>query len=60
VNHHAVPVGLERPVSTEQRFRRRPLQEGPGLLIEDGTHEVIRRRVADIELYCGVEGGEID
>ena len=42
-------------MGTKQGVRRWPLKERPCLRVYQGTQKIVRGRVADVELDCGIE-----
>src|SRR5690606_14673056 len=59
-DEEAVAVFLQVPVDPDEGLGRRALEEGAGLAVEDRAHEVVRGRVADVELDRGVGGDDLD
>ena len=60
MDEQPVPALVQPPAGPDEGLRRRALQKGPGLRVEDLAHEVVRGGIADIQHDGGVEGHELD
>ena len=59
MDQKTVPLRFERFVHAHQRLGCRALQKRAGLVVEDGGHEVVGARVANVEQDRVVEAGEV-
>src|ERR1700722_20132330 len=55
VDDQTVSLSLEFAMGAKQGVRRCLLQERPCLSVYGGTQKIVRGRVADVELNCGIE-----
>ena len=60
MDEQAVAERTERAVGAHDGFGRRPLHEGARLVVEARAEEVVRRRVADLEVDRRIELHELD